>query len=215
MNGSISTKFYRTLLLVLIRIHWIKAFSGQFQRHQRGGTALTSYTTPLSDWSAKTGESALRQVQFLASKVAETTAAADDEKLVEKFVGKGGSKSVRGIGGVLYNNPEYNRSVMRNEEGESSSLLDPTLEISMNAKREEQVWTALANLELDSKCLYAFKIYEKRLLYHLWTCTNNVHGGSAIIGQGSGTKTTINWIGIDIAFCSRYCGCIRSMACRW
>ena len=147
-----------TLILAGISFGRIAAFSG-LQRSQKSSTALTSSTSPWSDWSAKTGDSALRQVQFLASKVAESTAAAEEEK----FVGKQGPKSVRGIGGVVYNNPEFNRGVLRNEEGDGTSILNPTLEISMNAKREEQVWTALANLELDSK-LTIFSPQSKTML---------------------------------------------------
>lgn len=114
-------------------------------------TALSNSASPLGEWSAKTGNTALRQVQFLASKVAESTAAAEDKGT--KFVGKNGPKSVRGIGGVVYNNPEFNRGVLSGDEASSSgnSILSPSLEISTSAKREEQVWTALANLELDSK----------------------------------------------------------------
>lgn len=102
-------------------------------------------STGLSDWSSKAGDSALRQVQFLASKVAESTAAADGNKIITKDA----SKTVRGIGGVVYNNPEYNKNMDQNYE--VTSILNPNMEISTSAKREDQVWMALANLELDSK----------------------------------------------------------------
>ena len=111
-------------------------------------TRLTRQKLSWSDWSAEAGDSALRQVQFLASKVAESTAAGEK---VGKVVGKRGPKSVRGTGGVVYNNPEFNRGVLLDNESGESSILNPNLEIKVNSKREEQVWIALANLELDSK----------------------------------------------------------------
>lgn len=69
---------------------------------------------------------------------------------MSQSVGKAASKYVQGTGGVVYNNPEYNSGMSR-EQTADSSILRPNLEIESNAKREEQVWTALANLELDSK----------------------------------------------------------------
>lgn len=127
-------------------------------------TTTTTTTTSLSssssrnksawgDWSAKTGDSALRQVQFLASKVAESTASGQK---FGKMVGKRGPKSVRGTGRVVFNNPEFNRGIIVPDEespsmSDEASILNPSLEIKVNSKREEQVWTALANLELDSK----------------------------------------------------------------
>lgn len=136
------------ITLVGFVLHNIFAFSGQVQRPKQSvKTSSRISASAFSEWSAKTGDSALRQVQFLASKVAESTAAGEEEK----FVGKQGPKSVQGIGGVVYNNPEYNRGVVKYDNEGGTSILNPTLEISMNAKREEQVWTALANLELDSK----------------------------------------------------------------
>lgn len=98
----------------------------------------------LSSWSAKAGESALQQVTFLASKVAEST----DEK-GGTSLNTGGQVNVAGTGGVVYNNPEFNKGVQKS--GDKSTILQPALEVSPRSKRQEQVWTALANLELDSK----------------------------------------------------------------
>ena len=105
--------------------------------------SLRDWQTSLNGWSGKRGESMLQQVQYMASKVAESTAAADKRKKISKS----DSKSVAGTGGVVYNNIKYNRGAPITP-GES---LTPNLELSANSKREEQVWTALANLELDSK----------------------------------------------------------------
>ena len=99
-------------------------------------------STPLEDWSSRAGDSALQQVQYLASKVAESTG---DDKTVAP------SKSVAGTGGVVYNNVKYNKGAAASK---SSSELKPDMALSPNSKREEQVWTALANLELDSKYMH-------------------------------------------------------------
>ena len=120
-------------------------------QRQRRKTRIRLQNSPLEDWSGKTGDSALRQVQFLASKVAESTAAGEQ---TSRYIDKAGSKFVRGTGGVVYNNPEFNRG-MGSNDGESSSTLNPNMEIKLNSKREDQVWTALANLELDSKFSWA------------------------------------------------------------
>lgn len=96
--------------------------------------------TPLKNWSGGTGDSALRQVEYLASKVAESTVAAEGRKKT-----KPDSKSA----GRVYNNVKYNG---RASKVQSSTILQPDAqEISQSSKQEEQVWTSLANLELDSK----------------------------------------------------------------
>jgi hypothetical protein len=102
------------------------------------------FQTPLSNWSGETGDSALRQVQYLASKVAESTAATEGRKKA-----KSDSKSVAGTGGRVYNNAKYNGGASK---AQSSRNLQPDApSVSSNLKQEDQVWTALANLELDSK----------------------------------------------------------------
>jgi hypothetical protein len=114
----------------------------------------------LSDWSSRAGDSALRQVQVLASKVAESTAAGEGAKMIktkDKMMTKSASKMVQGIGGAVYNNPEFNRNMddtgeySRNVDDEDDSIVTPNLEMRTGGKREDQVWVALANLELDSK----------------------------------------------------------------
>lgn len=148
-----SCPFLLLLLLHATTLDLAVSFVGNspaesFQRIQD-----THLKSSFSDWSSRTGDSALRQVQFLASKVAESTAAGEK---AGKVVGKSGPKSVRGTGGVVYNNPEFNRGVLLdNEKSDGDFILNPNLEIRVNSKREEQVWTALANLELDSKfCMH-------------------------------------------------------------
>jgi hypothetical protein len=146
-------RFPLIVLLLATAIDVALSFSGNRLSNQCRRiptTHLASSQSSWSEWSAKTGDSALRQVQFLASKVAESTAAGEKKG---KVVGKRGRRSVRGTGGVVYNNPEFNRGPLGDaDESDESSILNPSLEIKVNSKREEQVWTALANLELDSKC---------------------------------------------------------------
>jgi hypothetical protein len=99
-------------------------------------------------------------VQVLASKVAESTAAGEGAKMIktkDKMMTKSASKMVQGIGGAVYNNPEFNRNMddtgeySRNVDDEDDSIVTPNLEMRTGGKREDQVWVALANLELDSK----------------------------------------------------------------
>lgn len=91
----------------------------------------------LSDWSEAAGNSALRQVQLLASKVAESTAAGDDVELPHHVAGTGGEV--------------FSKESKRARD--KSSILRPTLEVTPRSKRQEQVWSALANLELDMQLL--------------------------------------------------------------
>jgi hypothetical protein len=98
----------------------------------------------LSSWSEKAGESALRQVTFLASKVAEST-----EKGGATTFKKDDNVNVAGTGGVVYNNANFNKGAQKT--GSTADLLRPNLEVTPKSMREEQVWTALASLELDSK----------------------------------------------------------------
>jgi hypothetical protein len=53
-----------------------------------------------------------------------------------------------GEGGGVFNNAEFNTVA---KKAEISKLKRSDLEVSSSDKREEQVWTALANLELDSE----------------------------------------------------------------
>ena len=52
-----------------------------------------------------------------------------------------------GEGGGVFNNAEYNTVA---KEAKVAKLKRSDLEVSSTDRREEQVWTALANLELDS-----------------------------------------------------------------
>jgi hypothetical protein len=82
----------------------------------------------------KLGDSALQQVQQLASSVAESTAAASVDR----------PNNVEGIGGPVYANGQYS----------SYGLMTPYPSSSVAARTpelpSEQVWRALANLERDS-----------------------------------------------------------------
>lgn len=93
----------------------------------------------LSDWSEEAGNNALRSVQRLASKVAESTAAGDGD-------GLGNVQHVAGTGGEVFSK-ESKRA------RDKSSILRPALEVTPRSKRQEQVWSALANLELDMQLL--------------------------------------------------------------
>lgn len=108
----------------------------------RGSYEITEEPDVLSDWSEKLGENALLQVKYLASKVAESTAESEEYEATQKD-----SMKVAGTGGVLFNNANFNQSKQKT----GSDLLRPDFEISSNAKREDQVWKALANLEVDSE----------------------------------------------------------------
>lgn len=118
---------------------------------------MQSTQTILGDWPGKTGEAALRKVQFLASKVAESTSAAEESKRNSKF----SSKEGRGTGGNVFGNPQLNgerlekdginAEVAKDMVIKTDSKRDKDMVIKPNSKREEQVWIALANLEIDSK----------------------------------------------------------------
>ena len=60
-----------------------------------------------------------------------------------------------GEGAGVFNNAEY--SPVAKKEG-VTKLKRSDLDVSSSDKREEQVWTALANLELDSKCSFLIPI---------------------------------------------------------
>jgi hypothetical protein len=191
-------------------------------------------------WPKFAGETALRQVQFLAAKVSESTDAADESQYslktrlqrtgvttvpisVKDGTGTGTSSNTilkqkqkrrlksmfqfqrqqpaskrfkkqdvmagaGGEGGGVFNNAEYNVLARQQQDdwdsgesdgdssndndsgttsstgrrttrttsssssnGSSSSITRPGLQVSSSSKRQEQVWTALANLEIDSK----------------------------------------------------------------
>ena len=190
-----TSSLFKIILLSCYALDRVSSFCGKEsfprRRHENvalsSPTVLTSYRSPvLSEWSAKSGDTALRQVQFLAS----------------RFVGIAEPKSVQGTGGMVYNNPEFNRGVLQNGE-ERASILSPNLEISTNAKREEQVWTALANLELDSKSSIGFTCTSRQIISnHVPTFvkphTDSFLLFSATVGQSRRSKSTINGFGIDL-----------------
>ena len=93
----------------------------------------------MSDWAEETGNSALRQVQALAAKVAESTDGNYEE--MNK------SNAVAGTGGVVFQKGAEEAKVP------GSLLLSPNLEVAVRSRQEEQVWSALANLEVDMQLL--------------------------------------------------------------
>jgi hypothetical protein len=149
-------------------------------------------------WPGFAGETALRQVQAIASKVSESTDAADESKYSldtrlrrtgvttvpfnarssDNDNGAGVSRSssngpvrrfkrrIQRAGkkqnGGVFNNAEYNMMARKDSDNSNSysvvdddkSSVSRPKEVSSSSKREEQVWTALANLELDSKYYY-------------------------------------------------------------
>ncbi len=119
----------------------------------------------ISAWSMTVGDTALRQVQFLASKVAESTETAVDQNDVgEGMFGdlksrlfKQATKRTRSAD--VFNNAEYNEYTEKEKSQQktpSSSLQNTRKvrpQVSSNSKRDEQVWAALSNLELDMQLL--------------------------------------------------------------
>ena len=129
-------------------------------------------------WPSAAGATALRQVQFLASKVSESTDAMDESKfslamrrqnrmqspnpgrktnsMTKRRQRKAREEANRernsvdpvGEGGGVFNSEKYNEVA---KKADKSKLKRSDLEVSSSDRREEQVWTALANLELDSK----------------------------------------------------------------
>jgi hypothetical protein len=134
----------------------------------------------IGTWPSAAGATALRQVQFLASKVSESTDAMDESKFSlamrrqnrmqsSNLGGKNNSMTKRrqrierekakkernsldpvGEGGGVFNSEKYNEVA---KKADKAKLKRSDLEVSSSDRREEQVWTALANLELDSKLL--------------------------------------------------------------
>lgn len=128
-------------------------------------------------WPGEAGATALRQVQFLASKASESADAMAESQYSlatrrrnrMQSTNNSGSRSTdnfrapprqqnrrrrksidpKGEGGGVFNNAEYNTVA---KEAKVNKLKRSDLEVSSTDRREEQVWTALANLELDSTC---------------------------------------------------------------
>lgn len=119
----------------------------------------------MSAWSMTAGDTALRQVQFLASKVAQSTETSVDQNDVgEGMFGdmrtrlfKKTAKRTRSAD--VFNNAEYNEytSKQQSQQSTTNSSLQNTRkvrpQVSSNSKRDEQVWAALSNLELDMQLL--------------------------------------------------------------
>jgi hypothetical protein len=131
-------------------------------RGKREGCSSTSTTAlallenqnPYSEFSGLAGESALQQVQFLASKVAESTAAAEGGTK-RKTVSKDDSRFVRGTGGTIFNGRRLGSGKAMNKNNKNDNTL---LQVSSDSTNSDQVWTALANLELDSKYTFIYML---------------------------------------------------------
>jgi hypothetical protein len=138
----------------------------------------TTREAPPKDWIGKTGDAALRQVQSLASKVAESTAVADGR--ASKTVNRSDRKDGSGTGGLVYNNAQWNTQLAEGGgKAKTAALLQPSLEISSNAKREEQVWAALATLEVDSKFIFQCKYWNVAFLFSCLLTNSPMLDGSA------------------------------------
>lgn len=107
-------------------------------------SATVRRMSSLTKWSEQAGETALRQVQAMASKVAEDAEIKDVD--VWDQVDKNIPKNTAGTGGDVF-------SKRTKQARDRSSLLHPNLQLSSRNKREEQVWSALRNLELDMQML--------------------------------------------------------------
>ncbi len=114
----------------------------------------------LSDWSMTAGDTALRQVQFLASKVAESTETAVEttrgETMLESVKTRLRVGTKRSSTGV-FNNAEYNEYTEKQSTSQQQQAMSNSRrsrpQVSSNSKRDEQVWAALSNLELDMQLL--------------------------------------------------------------
>lgn len=130
-------------------------------------------------WPGEAGATALRQVQFLASSASESTDAMNESKyslatrrrkrmqventaasrsVTDYFQAKPSQRQERrrrqrnsedpfGEGGGVFNSADFNSLA---KDAKVSKLKRSDLQVSFTDEREEQVWTALANLELDS-----------------------------------------------------------------
>jgi hypothetical protein len=170
-NKARSSRRFWLLTIAIVDVaisqYLVNAFSTRppevkSRRSDREGSSTTSTTTstalslldnqnPYSEFSGLAGESALQQVQFLASKVAESTAAAERGQK-KKTVSKDDSRFVRGTGGTIFNNKKYNTGKRLGVK----AMNDDTLQVSSDSTKSDQVWTALANLELDSTYIYLY-----------------------------------------------------------
>jgi hypothetical protein len=178
----------RILFLILGTLaHSVKSYSSSSFPTSKASTSLPriagrgdsrlfvqSTQTFLGEWPGKTGEAALRKVQFLASKVAESTSAAEESKRNHK------NSWARGTGGNVFDNPQVNGENIEKDDvnaGVAKDMViktntkrDKDMVIKPTSKREEQVWIALANLEIDSKIFVSDFCDWLALLSHTGFC---------------------------------------------
>ncbi|VEU35918.1 unnamed protein product [Pseudo-nitzschia multistriata] len=118
----------------------------------------------LSAWSGTAGDTALRQVQFLAARVSESTETSVEKhdgdsmlsslaaRVVERIPGSPSSKRRSNKG--VFDNSQYNQYKKGNEAPVNTPQRKNTRsKVSSNSKRNEQVWAALSNLEQDMQLL--------------------------------------------------------------
>jgi hypothetical protein len=167
-NKARSLRHFWLLTIAIVDValsqHLVHAFSTRSlvvkpRRGKREGSsstttalALLENQNPYSEFSGLAGESALQQVQFLASKVAESTAAAE-RGTKRKTVSKDDSRFVRGTGGTIFNGRRLGGGKVMNKNNKNDNTL---LQVSSDSTNSDQVWTALANLELDSTYIHIY-----------------------------------------------------------
>jgi hypothetical protein len=163
----------RTLSLFIFKIGILFIFKIGTLRHFVA--ALSSHTvkiTPLRDWSGKTGDKALSQVQFLASKVAGSTPTGGSRNTRKKK--KASTNSVAGTGGDAFAGYKSNIGA----PVKSSRAPDPSAisqsKMSLSSNQEEQVWNSLANLEFDSE-------WHTKVTFSLMQCAAVVSHNSSIV----------------------------------
>jgi hypothetical protein len=167
--------------------------------YYQGTTQQQTERKSLSDWSEEAGINALRQVQTLASKVAEST----DGNVVSD--GTTEYSAVAGEGGTVFS--KISREARGNTGG---SILRPNLEVSPKSKRQEQVWSALANLELDSKVsLYLAFVVPSFVFPHKFLAY--IDNNSAISRQYGGPAASTYCARINVAESCCRCSCIGSI----
>jgi hypothetical protein len=164
----------RTLSLFIFKIGILFIFKIGTLRHFVA--ALSSHTVeraPLRDWSGRTGDKALSQVQFLASQVAGSTPTGGSRNTRKKRK-RASTNSAAGTGGDAFAGYRYNGGA----PVKSSRVPDPSAisqsKMSSSSNQEEQVWNSLANLEFDSE-------WHTRVTFSLMQCAAVVSHNSSIV----------------------------------
>lgn len=126
------------------------------------GTASLAVSTTgktMSQFSFDAGESALRQVQWLGSRVAEKEDQYEQERSIRQKQIFSDTAKVDGIGGSVINSQKRQILDYQKYVAEQRSEMPNKLKQNMSPAKERQVWEALANLEQDSKCIILNVMY--------------------------------------------------------